>query len=113
MDRDNFCYDMNALFNILYEVRKPAVNVVLYVIQHMQHETSMFFATNKQIAEDLHLSRSSVTRAMSALQELDFMRQVAVGQWMINPRICFWDNINNVITRELEFDPALHTVSAE
>ena len=79
----------------------------------MQHETNILFATNKQIAEDLHLSKSSVARAMAALQELDFKRQVAVGQWMINPDICFWDNINNVISQELEFDPALHAVSAE
>ena len=83
---DLFSKAMDEFFEQLYHGTAGSYYKVLYyIIMKMNKSTNEFSGTYKKIEKETGLGAASVTRGIAWAKELNFIRMIFPGRWMMNP----------------------------
>ena len=66
--------------------------VIAYAIDHMDYTNNQFVGTYRELSEYTNLPKASLDRAMVELQELNLIKRVRNGTWMLNPYYVAYGN---------------------
>ena len=66
------------------------INVLAYILQSIRPGDNAFMLTYQKIAEDTGVSKDTVRRIMQRLGEMDFIRKIQNGVYVVNPYILVW-----------------------
>ena len=84
-----YLYDFLAILGI---VDSKQVDVFIYIVENTNASTNMFIGTYSKIENDLNVSRATIAKIMSKLQENQFIKKVQNGVWLVNPDILMKGN---------------------
>lgn len=66
------------------------LNVLAYILQNIHPTDNTFILTYEKIADKTNVSTDTVVRIMRRLGEMDFIRKLQNGVYMVNPYILMW-----------------------
>ena len=66
------------------------INVLAYIFQSIRAGDNTFLLTYQKIAKDTGVSKDTVLRIMRRLGEMDFIRKIQNGAYVVNPYILVW-----------------------
>lgn len=84
---------------MLKQLRGNNLLVFDYVIDYFDTATNHIKITSRALAKELDISDSSVTRAFKLLKELNIVRIVKYGEWMLNPYIAMYGDFKIKLRR--------------
>lgn len=73
------------LYRAAMELDSNAFKILSFIMDNMSFGTNTCTFTYRDLVDELHLGKNTVTRAMVDLQEKDYIRMFRVAQWMLNP----------------------------
>lgn len=78
------------------------LNVLAYILQNIHPGDNTFILTYEKIADKTGVSKDTVVRIMRRLGEMDFIRKLQNGVYMVNPYIMMWgpENKRDVLYRD-------------
>ena len=77
-------------------LKSAQFNVVYFIWTNMVTSNNQFGGSYAEIAKATGVGLSTVTRVMTGLQKVDYIRLVRNGTWMINPQILFAGDENKL-----------------
>lgn len=78
--------------SILGIVDSKQLDVLIYIVEHTKQSDNMFIGTYEKISKDINVSRPTIAKIMKKLQDVNFIKKVQNGVWMLNPNILIRGN---------------------
>lgn len=78
---------MNEFLPVLRVFRNRQLDVLIYILEHIQSADNTFIGTYQRISKDCGVSMDTVRRTMQSLQEVGFLKKIQNGVYVISPNI--------------------------
>lgn len=80
---------LQQFLEVLGKFNINILNVMCFICENTATGNNIFLGTVDTIAKYCNISRSTVIRCMNELKDAGFIKMVARGQYMVNPKIMY------------------------
>ena len=87
--KETLLLDTSVFFQKMKNLSHPAMRVANYLLTKINCDDNVCYLTCQMIADDLKLSKATMVRVMKSLRNVDFVKRVRNGAWMMNPEVAF------------------------
>lgn len=84
---------LNELSKLLKSIGNQKIKVLCYILDNMDTSNKLISSIRK-IAKELNVSSKTVGVAIKTLKDIDYIRQVQEGVYMLNPNLLLRGNYN-------------------
>lgn len=85
------CYLMDFL-TVLGIIDSKQLDIFIYIVENTNQSNNTFLGTYTKIAQDVGVSRPTISAIMKKLQENNFIKKIQNGAWLVNPNILMKGN---------------------
>ncbi len=85
------CYLMDFL-TVLGIIDSKQLDVFIFIVENTNQATNTFLGTYDHIAKQVGVSRPTIAKIMTKLQENNFIKKIQNGAWLVNPNILMKGN---------------------
>lgn len=86
MDTNFYKVFLVDLLSLWKEMGRGRIKVLFHILENIEPSNNMFIGTYDRIAKDTNSARKTIAKTLKFLQEIDFLRLVQPGVYMVSPR---------------------------